>query len=168
MKQVFKKCPECTSTDVDYDGMKRHRCLKCGWEYYHNTATAVAGILERDGKFLAVRRNLPPGKGLLDLPGGFVDPHESAEDALRREVREELDSAISDLRYLCSSPNVYHYKEVDYSTCDIVFVAKIEGDSFTIDTSEISSYHWLDKNEVNMDDFAFVSIKAGIKAYLES
>lgn len=167
MKQVFYSCPKCGADTIDYDQMKRHTCPVCAWEYYHNTATAVAGILEKDGKFLAVKRNLDPGKGLYDLPGGFVDPHESAENALKREVMEELKAEITDLKYLCSAPNVYHYKTIDYSTCDIIFQARINADNFEIETSEISSFKWLDKDSVNIDEFAFVSIKAGIEAYLK-
>lgn len=51
----------------------------------------VAGILWQDGKFLAVRR--PEGKplaGFWEFPGGKVEPGESLEQALVRELREEL------------------------------------------------------------------------------
>lgn len=58
---------------------------------------AVAGILWRGSRFLAVRR--PPGKvmaGYWEFPGGKIEDGESADDALSRELREEL--GVTDIR----------------------------------------------------------------------
>jgi mutator protein MutT len=63
----------------------------------------VAAIVEEDGAFLVTRR--PQGvhlAGLWEFPGGKIDPSESHADALRREMREELDTDV-DVRDL-----VYH------------------------------------------------------------
>jgi len=55
----------------------------------------VAAVIIRDGRMLACRRNpdRSPG-GLWEFPGGKVEPGEAPEDALRREIREELDVEI--------------------------------------------------------------------------
>ena len=55
----------------------------------------VAAIVEVDGAFLVTRR--PQGvhlAGLWEFPGGKIDPSESHADALRREMREELDTDV--------------------------------------------------------------------------
>jgi 8-oxo-dGTP diphosphatase len=55
----------------------------------------VAAVIERDGRFLLTRR--PTGvhlAGMWEFPGGKIDSPESHVDALRREIREELDAAI--------------------------------------------------------------------------
>lgn len=49
----------------------------------------VAGLLERDGKILVVKRNYGPTRGLWTLPGGFVHGGETLEEAVCREIREE-------------------------------------------------------------------------------
>ena len=51
----------------------------------------VAGAVVRDGRLLAVRRTLPPElRGRWELPGGKVDADESRDEALARELHEEL------------------------------------------------------------------------------
>lgn len=56
----------------------------------------VAAAIIADGRLLLAQRTRPPElAGLWELPGGKAEPGESAEDALRRELREELDVEVS-------------------------------------------------------------------------
>jgi NAD+ diphosphatase len=165
LKQAFHLCPVCGSKDISYDSLKKYRCCACEWEFYQNTAAAVAGILEFDGKVLAVIRNREPGLGKLDFPGGFVDPLESAEQALEREIREELNVELNSIRYLCSAPNIYSYKNVEYCTCDIFFTAKLKTDLFKIEQTEIAGYNWFAPEELNPEEFAFQSMREAITSY---
>lgn len=163
MRRAIDNCPSCRSDSIGYDGIKKYSCEKCNWEFYHNTAAAVAGILEYEGKYLCVIRNLDPAKGKLDFPGGFVDPMESAEHALSREIMEELGIELDSLSYLCTAPNIYEYKDVVYSTCDIFYTAKVSDINFNIEESEISGIKWLSADELNPEDFAFMSMKTAIE-----
>jgi mutator protein MutT len=55
----------------------------------------VAAVIERDDRFLVTRR--PPGvhlAGMWEFPGGKIDPHESHSSALKREIREELETDV--------------------------------------------------------------------------
>jgi len=165
MRKDFSNCPFCASEQISFEIGKRYFCNSCGREYFHNTAAAVGGILEFNGKILTVVRNNDPKKGLLDLPGGFVDPHENAENALIREVKEELNVEISNIKYFCSAPNIYHYRDVEYSTCDIFFTATLQSDRFDILCSEINEVIWFDPKNLNGQDFAFDSIKTTIKFF---
>lgn len=54
----------------------------------------VAAVICRDGKYLATRRGYGEFKGWWEFPGGKMESGESREDALRREIREELDTEI--------------------------------------------------------------------------
>ena len=49
----------------------------------------VGGAVVRDGKLLLVRRASPHGRGNWQLPGGFIEPDETMEQAVVREVQEE-------------------------------------------------------------------------------
>ena len=62
----------------------------------------VAAIIIRDGKVFATQRGYGEFKDKWEFPGGKVEPGESREEALRREIREELDTEINIVRLLCT------------------------------------------------------------------
>ncbi len=118
-KDILKYCPRCSAPALLADSRKIV-CATCGFSIYLNTAAAVAGLLfDAEGRLMAVRRNHAPRVGFLDLPGGFVDFDETAEEALSREVREELGITINSIEYYRSIPNTYLFGDVLYHTLDI-------------------------------------------------
>ncbi len=63
------------------------------------TVVVVAGAIERDGRYLAARRTRPDwAAGRWEFPGGKVEPGESEESALARELHEELGVATEIVR----------------------------------------------------------------------
>lgn len=161
--KIFSFCPSCGSSDIHFDGIKEFHCDACSFTYFHNVATAAAALLEYDGKILFVRRGMEPGKGLLDLPGGFTDPNESVEEGLNRELAEELGITLNNMKYLGSAPNTYKHKNVSYNTCDLFFYSKIETLPTEFNKSEIASLELIDPLKVNKKDFAFKSTHKGIE-----
>ncbi|MDR1785693.1 MAG: NUDIX domain-containing protein [Spirochaetaceae bacterium] len=126
--QNFLYCPECGQKNtVTYVNRRHWVCSSCGFNLYNNVAAAVGVIIpDEAGRALFIRRAKEPRAGFLALPGGFIDPGERAEEAALRECAEETALALTDLRYLASFPNIYVYKTVTYSTCDIFFTARAE------------------------------------------
>lgn len=59
------------------------------------TIEVVAAIIVRDGKIFATRRGYGKWQGWWEFPGGKIEAGESPEDALVREIREELDAEIA-------------------------------------------------------------------------
>jgi len=57
-------------------------------------------VLERDGRVLLGRRAFDPGKGLWDLPGGFLEEHEHPLDALHRELAEETGLEVEPVEFM--------------------------------------------------------------------
>jgi NAD+ diphosphatase len=160
MKNKFKFCPQCGAHgSIEIQNDKRLSCSKCGLVYFQNVASAVAVIIEADGKFVFIVRNKDPQKGKLDLPGGFVDPMEKAEEALKRECFEELGINLTNFEYLTSFPNIYDYKGVRYYTCDLFFKSKISDLNFKIDKVEIMDVKIIEKDKINLEDMAFESVK---------
>src|SRR5260370_53496 len=109
----FQFCPRCGQRLERAASDQSLSCPACGFVYYFNPAIAAAAfILNASGQTLFIRRAKDPAKGKLAIPGGFVDVGETAESALRREIREEVNLGLGSLRYLCSATNQYQYKEV--------------------------------------------------------
>lgn len=83
--------------------------------------------MHKNGKkhVLFIKRSYKTHKGLYTLPGGFVDHDESAEEAARRICFEETGLTILNLHYICSAPNAYMFKNIEYKTCDLFFEADV-------------------------------------------
>ncbi len=163
----FRFCPNCGNNRIEGFRGNGMQCLDCGFLYFHNCASAAAGIIETEKGILFTVRAEEPQKGYYDLPGGFVNYGESLEQALFREAREELNLTIHDLRYLGSFPNIYAFHGVTYFTTDTVFVAKTTklGDLTT--NAEISRIVFAEPHEIDPERIAFESIRAGLVKYLE-
>jgi NAD+ diphosphatase len=161
----FNYCPACGSSDISFSDMKKLVCRDCSLTYFQNVAAAAAAILEYDKKIVLIRRIREPGKGKLDLPGGFVNPKESAEEALRREIKEELKIEVGGLKYLGSYPNIYQYKGVVYYTCDLFFHSKIDALGPEFDRTEIDELLLVNPLEIPEDKIAFESIKMGLRIF---
>ena len=163
--KIFNFCPSCGSKDIFFDDIKKFNCKECSFTFFNNVATAVAAILEHDQKILFTIRGKDPCKGKLDLPGGFVDPKESAENALRREIKEELRIDIEDLEYQGSFPNIYEYKNVVYKVCDLFFYSRIDKLPSDYDKSEIEELVLINRSEIPIDELAFESSRMCLRLF---
>ena len=67
----------------------------------------VAAIIHHEGKYLATQRGYGEFKGGWEFPGGKIEPEESREEALIREIREELRMEIVPERWLCTTEHDY-------------------------------------------------------------
>ncbi|MCU7614742.1 NUDIX domain-containing protein [Chryseobacterium sp. GMJ5] len=169
--KILKFCPNCGKESLQWDGEKKWSCPNCNFTLYNNVAGAVAVVIRHQNEIYLTRRNQEPKKGKLDLPGGFVDPKESAENTCKRELFEELklEIDIPNLKYLTSLPNVYQYKEIDYNTIDLFYEYQVS-EKFEVDIEwvEISEAQWFPIHEINLEDIAFESQKTFFKEYLKN
>jgi NAD+ diphosphatase len=164
----FHFCPSCGKERIEESRENCLRCLDCGFLYFHNCAAAAAGIIQFRKEIIRTKRAIEPRKGSYDLPGGFVFYRESLEDALSREIKEELNLEIPHWQYLGSFPNVYLYREVTYFTTDAIFMATISNLSKIKTDKEIAQVVFVNPQEINWNQIAFDSIKQGLKKYQES
>ena len=92
-----------------------------------------------------------------------MDAWETAENAVAREVSEEVGLRIGPPEFLCSQANAYPYRGITYTVLDLFFTAPVLGDSGKVDVDEVQSVVWLDPLEVDPDAMAFESMTAALK-----
>ena len=115
----------------------------------------VAGIIYRDdGKFLIAQRNLNKNQGgLWEFPGGKLEPGETCEEALAREIREEMAADIEVLE--CVGENIHHYPEKDIRL--MFYKAKLLSDDVTL--LEHEDCRWITKEDKDKFEFAGADVK---------
>jgi mutator protein MutT len=162
----FKFCPSCGQRQAAQPTGRPFHCPSCGFVYYFNPAIAAAAlVLDGEGRVLFIRRAKDPAKGKLAMPGGFVDVGETVEEALRREVREEVNLELAALEYLSGHPNSYPYKGVTYPVLDFFFITQAHTADTVAALDGVESYCWLKPAEVHLDDIAFPSMRAALQLY---
>lgn len=163
MRSPFALCPGCGSPEISFLAAKELRCRGCGFHYFHNVAAAVGILLRHGDCILFAVRGAEPGRGLLDIPGGFVEPGESLEQGLRREVREELGLELPQLSYLGSCANQYLFDGVLYHTTDAFFEASVPERPRLALSAEITGVRWLRPDNVPPAQIAFSSVRAALR-----
>jgi len=157
---MFKFCPLCRSDKISFDNLKHYHCRDCSWSYFHNVAAAAGVFITINNKLLFTIRANQPARGLLDLPGGFVDPGESAEQAVLREINEELHLTENiSLTFLGTAPNTYPFDNIVYHTLDLVYTATLDKIPEIRDHNEIADLALYHINDVPLDKLAFDSVK---------
>lgn len=166
-RNVFLYCPLCSAKALKAHKKNAFYCPDCGLVFYLNVAAAVVGLIcDPQGRLLVTVRGQKPKEGMLDLPGGFVDPGESAEEALRREIREELGLEVESMEYFGSAPNKYLYKGVHYATEDLAFVCTVKDLSAVQPADDVKEVLFLKPEQIEPDKFAFVSVRGFLARYL--
>jgi ADP-ribose pyrophosphatase YjhB (NUDIX family) len=166
-KTLITHCPQCGNSSLTWPSRKNFTCDDCGFVLYLNIAAAAAVIIECQGKILFGIRKHEPGMGMLDLPGGFTDPGESAEETARRELREELNLDIKEMSYLFSFPNQYSFKGIVYDTLDMVFLARFETPPDVEAGDDLIDSVWIAFGDIELEEIAFKSLRQAVQRYLE-
>lgn len=163
---LFRHCPQCGQPARNV-GRAPFHCDACGFLFYFNPAIAVGALLiAPDDTLLLVRRAKDPHRDKLTVPGGFVDAGEIAEDALRREIREEVAMEVEGLDYFCSLPNTYHYRGVTYQVLDFFFVGRVNSKTARAEPAEVSEICWRKAEQIKLEEIAFDSVREAMRRFL--
>lgn len=158
--KFFNFCPQCGKEQFLYTKRKYFQCSDCGFEFFFNMSAAVVAIIRNEkNEILFTFRTHKPAKGMLDLPGGFVDPGETAEHALMREIKEELNLDLCNYQYIKTSPNEYPYGGFTYHTLDLVFECTVSDLGKIHPDDDVSGYRFINIREVDINDIGLESIR---------
>lgn len=159
----FRYCPLCAAAlaplpEGDEDaGLPG--CPEGHFVHYDNPAvTTYAFVAGPDGRYLALRRAVPPREGEWDLPGGFVEAGESPAECVRREAREETGLELELLGVIGAYSSVYG--ETGRHTVDVGFHARAQQTGDMLLSPEKSEAAWFALDE--FPDPAFAGERAGL------
>lgn len=134
-------CARCGGATVLAKGGWQRDCSACQAQHFPRTDPVTIMLVEHDGDLLLGRgKNFPPGR--YSALAGFVEPGESMEDAVAREVLEEAGVRVHSVRYVASQP--WPFPSQLMLGCH----ALAEGRDLTVDTSELADARWFTRTEV--------------------
>ncbi len=164
---AYAHCPMCGSPDYAQESAGTRQCHPCGHREFNTPVAAVAAfIIDPQNRVLLIRRAKDPAKGLLALPGGFVDAGESLEQALHREVAEEIGLELTGVRYLCSQPNTYVYRGLARPVCDGFFVARARSFNVIPQHDEVTDWQLRPLDQIDPEELAFDSMRRALTVLL--
>jgi ADP-ribose pyrophosphatase YjhB (NUDIX family) len=159
-------CQRCASI-LNKSNDKLFICPKCDFHLYINPLPCNALILENASEeILLVKRKTEPFSGYWDIPGGFIEPEETAEESLIRECQEELGVTLPNYKYFSSYFDRYLFKGNNYHTLGFVFVTKIDSNLDFKPADDISEVQFFPKKEIPWEKLAFKTVKIALQDYL--
>jgi ADP-ribose pyrophosphatase YjhB (NUDIX family) len=159
----FRFCPLCaTALQPIPEGRPdagRPACPRGHFVHYDNPAVTVfAFVRDAQDRYLVLERAREPFFAQWDLPGGFVEPGESPEDAIRRELREETGLEIAVERILGAFTSRYGEERW---TVDVGYLCRVLVDPATLRLdAEKSDAAWLALDA--LPRLAFAGERAGL------
>lgn len=128
-------CGRCGTETVNVPGERVRRCPACGLTAYPRLAPAVIVLIRRgDQALLALGRGFK--NRMFSALAGFVEPGENLEEAVRREVLEEVGVTVGAVTYVGSQPWPFPHSLM------VAFDAEWEAGEITVDGDEILEAGW--------------------------
>jgi NAD+ diphosphatase len=128
-------CGRCATRMVDRDGERARECPACGLVAYPRVSPAMMALVVREREILLARAPRFPGS-MYSALAGFVEPGETIEDCVRREVREEVGIEVDGLEYFGSQSWAFPHSLM------IAFTARYAGGELVPDPAEIADARW--------------------------
>lgn len=132
------RCGDATHRDPAHLSMT---CASCHQRHYPRVSPAVIVLVQRGNEALLGRSpHFPPG--VYSTLAGFVEPGESIEECVHREIAEEVGVKVTNLRYWDSQPHPFPHSLM------IGFVAEWASGSIDIDPTEIEDARWFHRDDL--------------------
>jgi NAD+ diphosphatase len=141
-QRLHRFCSRCGERTVIAAAGHIRRCPACGAEHYPRTDPAVIMLVtdEEDRALLGRQVHWPQGR--FSTLAGFVEPGESVEQAVVREVAEEAGVTVGEVEYIASQPWPFP------SSLMLGFMARASSPHLTVDGDEIHEARWFSREEL--------------------
>jgi NAD+ diphosphatase len=128
-------CGACGQPMTKSPNERSMKCA-CGHVAYPRISPAMMTLVKRGDAILLARSVAVPAGGRMSALAGFLEPGESVEDAIHREVQEEVGLAVKELRYFGSQSWPFP------NSLMVAFTAEYAGGEIRVDTTEIAEARW--------------------------
>ena len=128
-------CGGCGSRTEPKGDERAKVCMQCGLINYPRVSPAIIVAVVKDSEIL-LARSPRYQYSFYSVLAGFVEPGETFEECVRREVREEVGIEVENIRYLTSQPWPFPH------TLMVGFTADYAGGEITVDKDEITEARW--------------------------
>lgn len=135
-RKTHRFCGRCGSATELVPGERAMRCPSCGLLAFPRLAPAVITLITRDDGAALLARNASWPRPMFSCLAGFVEPGETLEHAVAREVQEEVGVDVGRVRYVASQPWPFPHSLM------IGFRAEYAGGDIEVDGTEIAEAHW--------------------------
>ena len=147
-------CYICRSK-LDKKADRMWHCEHCDQTFYENPRPcADLAIFNNKGEVLLSKRAFEPSKGKYDMPGGFIEYDETAEEAALREAEEELSikrESLSTPKYVLSYNAEYPWGKETYKLLVLLLVAKVKGSELKIiPQDDVSATEWVKPDDIDV------------------
>lgn len=122
---------------------------------FNNPKASATAVIIKEGKLLLLKRIEEPYKNMWDLPGGYVHYMEQPEDALLRELKEEL-AVNADLTFITAVPGTAYWKEKEFAVISFCYLADIGNQAIKLN-HENSKFLWQPIKDFDPKTIAFDS-----------
>jgi NAD+ diphosphatase len=133
--RTHRFCGRCATPTTPVADERARRCPACGLTAYPRLAPATITLVHRPGEVL-LARGVGFASGVHSILAGFVEPGESLEECVAREIREEVGIEVDDIRYVASQPWPFPHSLM------IGFTARWAGGDIRPDPAEIAEAAW--------------------------
>jgi NAD+ diphosphatase len=133
-------CGVCGKPMERVEGERAMRCA-CGHTAYPRIAPAMMALVKRGRSILLARSAAVPAGGRMSALAGFLEPGESVEEAVHREVHEEVGLFVKDLRYFGSQSWPFP------GSLMVAFTAEYASGEIRVDPKEIAEARWFAPGE---------------------
>jgi NAD+ diphosphatase len=133
--RTHRFCGNCGSPMTNVPGERAMKCPKCGHSAYPRISPAMM-VLVKKGPAILLAHNAAAPAGRMSALAGFVEPGESIEDTIHREVFEEVGLRVKDLRYFASQSWPFPHSLM------IAFTAEHASGEITLHDQEIDEARW--------------------------
>ncbi|HVM65439.1 MAG TPA: NAD(+) diphosphatase [Acidimicrobiales bacterium] len=133
--RCHRYCGRCGAATVPSPGERARKCPECGLLAFPRLAPAVITLVSRGPEAL-LARNVNFGVAMYSCIAGFVEPGETLEEAVAREVREEVGVEVRDVRYQSSQPWPFPHSLM------LGFRAEWASGDIEIEPAEIADAQW--------------------------